>query len=107
MSVNTQHPEYTAARDVWITTRSASAGQDAVKRRGDTFLPGFVPDDPERYKQYLKRAYFMGVTGRTKNSLLGMIFRKAPTYKLPPMLEAALEDIDGAGQSLEQVSKEA
>lgn len=107
MSVNTQHPEYLSARDVWITTRSAAAGQDAVKKREKAFLPGFVPDDPERYKQYLKRAFFMGVTGRTKNSLIGMIFRKAPTYELPTRLEALLEDIDGAGQSLEQVAKEA
>lgn len=107
MSVNTLHPEYTAARDVWITTRSAAAGQQAVKKRGETFLPGFVPKDEDRYAQYLKRAFFMGVTGRTKNSLLGMIFRKSPTYELPPRLEALLENIDGAGQSLDQVAKEA
>lgn len=107
MSVNTLHPEYTAARDVWITTRSAAAGQEAVKKRGKMFLPGFVPDDEDRYQQYIKRAYFMGVTGRTKNSLIGMIFRKAPTYSLPSRLEQIIENIDGAGQSLEQVSKEA
>ncbi len=107
MSVNTNHPQYTRARDVWITTRSAASGQSAIKDRGEVFLPGFVPEDEDRYKQYLKRAYFMGVTGRTKNSLLGMVFRKPPTYELPARLEQILENIDGAGQSLEQVAKEA
>lgn len=107
MAVNTQHPEYALARDVWLTTRAASAGQEAVKRGRTKYLPGFVPEDEDRYNQYIKRAYFMGVTGRTKDSLIGMIFRKPPTYDLPSQLEAILDNIDGAGQSLEQVSKEA
>ena len=107
MSVNTLHPEYIAAQQAWLTTRAAAAGQEEIKRHGKTFLPGFVPDDPARYAQYIKRAYFMGVTGRTKNSLLGMIFRKPPTYTLPPRVESLLENIDGAGQSLDQVAKEA
>ena len=116
--VATQHPEYQRMLPVVRTTRDASAGERAIKygrysaegvslEHTKTYLPDFVPSDDERYKQYLKRAYFMGVTGRTKKALIGMIFRKAPTHKLPPQLEALLEDIDGAGQSLEQVAKDA
>lgn len=105
--VNTQHPEHAVAEEIWELTRAASSGQRAVKAGGRKFLPGFVPEDEQRYEQYKKRAYFMGVTGRTKNSLIGMIFRKSPTYQLPSQIEELLEDIDGAGQSLEQVSKEA
>lgn len=105
--VSTQHPEYGLMLPVVRTTRDASAGDQAIKRRTTTYLPEFVPADEERYTQYLKRAYFMGVTGRTKKSLIGMIFRKAPTHEIPLQLEALLEDIDGAGQSLEQVAKDA
>lgn len=137
MSVNTQHPEYQLAREIWITTRAACEGNEAIKRghagwftfgllsktnpalnqptQSNTtytegakrFLPGFIPDDKERYAQYIQRAYFMGVTGRTRDSLVGMIFRKPPEYTLPTRMEDMLENIDGAGQSLEQISKEA
>lgn len=107
MSVNTQHPQYANFRDVWLTTRAASAGEKAVKDRGKTFLPGFVPKDDERYAQYKKRAYFMGVTGRTKASLVGMIFRKPAEVELPPRIQSMADNIDGAGQSIEQLAKEA
>ena len=84
--VATQHPEYQRMLPVVRATRDASAGERAIKygrysaegvslEHTKTYLPDFVPSDDERYKQYLKRAYFMGVTGRTKKALIGMIFR--------------------------------
>ena len=106
-SVKTLHPRYYLAQDIWRMTRAASAGQKAIKDGATLYLPDFVPADEERYKQYIDRAYYMGVTGRTKNSMIGMIFRKPPTYNIPPAIEALMEDIDGAGQSLEQLAKEA
>lgn len=107
MAVSTAHPDYTAHLNEWLTTRDACAGQAAIKDGQDRYLPHFVPHDEDRYKQYLKRAYFLGVTGRTKRSLIGMIFRKPPTSNLPSRLGTLIEDIDGSGQSLEQVAKAA
>lgn len=106
-NVSNIHPEYAAYRNTWKLTRDAAAGQVAIKRGGELYLPGFVPKDPERYEQYISRAYYMNMTGRTKNSMVGMIFRKPPTEKLPSQIKALLENIDGAGQSLEQLAKEA
>lgn len=107
MTVSTIHPEYAVAKSIWRKTRDASAGEERIKIGDDLYLPRFVPDDKDRYKQYKLRAYFMGATGRTKNALLGMVFRKPPTVELPPAIEALQEDIDGAGMSMEQLSKEA
>jgi len=106
-NVSNTHPEYAAAIPTWRLTRDAAAGQVAVKAGGELYLPGFVPKNEDRYKQYMLRAFYMNVTGRTKNSMVGMIFRKPPQYKLPSQIEALLENIDGAGQSLEQLAKEA
>lgn len=107
MGVSTVHPQYALAENRWQLVRDCVEGQDAVKRQNTGYLPAtFATDDPERYEQYIERAYFMGVTGRTKDALLGMVFRKAPTADLPPAIEALTEDIDGAGQSLTQLSKE-
>ena len=107
MPVTTVHPSYAEMLPIWRLCRDAVEGQASVKRRGKVYLPAVFADaDQARYEQYIERAYFMGVTGRTKEALTGMVFRKAPTQQLPPQLEALIENIDGAGQSLEQLAKE-
>lgn len=107
MSVSTVHPLYSASVNRWRTVRDAVEGQEAIKRGNTRYLPAtFAKLDEERYQQYIERAYWMGVTGRTKDALVGMVFRKPPTKELPPQIEALVEDIDGAGQSLDQLAKE-
>lgn len=107
MPVSLVHPLYAEMSPVWRECRDAVAGQRAVKKGGALYLPAtFADSDPVRYAQYLQRAYFMGVTGRTKEALTGMVFRKSPRVVVPPQIEQFLENIDGAGQSLEQLAKE-
>ncbi len=107
MPVTTVHPEYSAALPRVKLVRDFAKGDFAVKAAGVTYLPGFVPEDKERYAQYLARAYVLGLTGRTKESLAGMIFRKPAEYVVPSAMTALLENIDGAGQSVEQLAKTA
>lgn len=107
MPVSTVHPLYADMLPVWRECRDAVAGQRAIKRGGVLYLPStFAQNDTERYAQYLARAYFMGVTGRTKEALTGMVFRKPPRVVVPSQIEGFLENIDGSGQSLEQMAKE-
>lgn len=119
MPVSTPHPDYTRNLPDWQLVRDCVAGQSAIKRRGTVYLPAsfaedtkdasgtvISPADPVRYRQYIERAYFMGVTSRTKEALTGMVFRKPPTYELPKAVEDLLENIDGAGQSVDQLAKE-
>ncbi|HEY9818185.1 MAG TPA: DUF4055 domain-containing protein, partial [Candidatus Obscuribacterales bacterium] len=61
----------------------------------------------DRYKDYMKRARFLNVTGRTKAALCGAVFRRDPTCELPTAIEYLKEDADGAAESLTQVSKRA
>lgn len=106
MPVYNHHPLYTAAKARWRLVRDCVSGEEAIKLGRTIYLPStFADEDPARYNQYLLRARFMGVTGRTKDALLGMIFRKAPTIELPDRIAAMLENIDGSGQSLEQLAK--
>lgn len=106
MSVSTTHPEYNTYSPIWELTRDACAGERAVKSKKTIYLPAFVPLDVPRYDQYIKRAYYLNFTGRTLDSLIGMIFRKPYKAEIPTQLEPFIENIDGAGQSLEQISKE-
>lgn len=108
MSVKTTHPEYLAKSALWKMVRDACRGDYAIKEGEQTYLPAeFAKAYPDRYAEYKQRAIFMGVTGRTLDSLVGMIFRKPAASKFPTALESLIEDIDGSGQSLEQISKQA
>ena len=108
----TFHPEYSYMLPIVTAVRDACGGDPTVKAKRELYLPADFAKDPvtgkytEHYIGYINRAYFLGVTGRTKESMIGMVFRKDPTVVLPPQMEAFREDIDGAGQSLEQISKE-
>ena len=111
MPVDTTHPEYDEKQTEWQQLRDTVKGEAAVKAKTTTYLPKPNASDTsqanaDRYDAYVKRAVFVEVTGRTKNSLVGAIFRKAPQQQLPADLEYLLENADGSGQSLEQVGKQ-
>lgn len=107
MSVKTLHPDYQFYSPKWRLVRDAVEGESAVKRMPERYLPEFVPSDPERYRRYLQRAYFLGVTGRSRAAMTGMVFRKDPTMEIPEQLQELVFNADGSGQSLEQISKHA
>lgn len=107
MSVTTAHPQYSAFIDLWRRSRDAITGQPAIKAAGTSYLPAsFALTEPAVYQDFLNRAYFLDLTGRTQAALVGMVFRKEPEISLTPKLEAIRENMDGQGQSLEQLSKE-
>lgn len=115
MSVKDTAKGYTEAVRRAKRVRDCVEGQDAVKAAQFIYLP--VPNPQEwdstveskkqaarkRYESYLQRALFVNVTGRTHEGLSGAIMREPPTVKLPPQIEYAMSDCDGAGTSLEQL----
>lgn len=106
MPVTDLHPQYTRWSPEWKKTRAAAGGEQAVKA-----LPGVLPVDfkdtePLRYKAYMDRAYFLGVTGRTKDGMIGMVYRKDATQEIPDAMLPLLENFDGGGNSIEQSGKE-
>jgi len=106
MSVKTLHPDYQLFSPKWRLVRDAVEGEHAVKRAPNRYLPEFVPPDTERYKRYVERAYFMGVTGRTRSALSGMVFRRDPMVASPDEMYGIMENADGSGSSLMQIAKE-
>lgn len=103
MPVSQLHPDYISALPRVKLVRDFSDGDFAVK--AGPYLPGFVPADKDRYEKYKERAYVLGFTGRTKESLVGMIFRNPATIEVPPKMEPILENLDGSGSSIAQVAK--
>ncbi|WP_047301241.1 DUF4055 domain-containing protein [Pseudomonas fluorescens] len=103
-------PEYDAAQSRWRLVRDVCKGSETVKARGDHYLPRPNPHDESdenkaRFATYLMRAVFYNATGRTKNSLVGAVFRTWPTLTVPAAIEYVAKDVDGQGISIYQQSQ--
>lgn len=112
MPIQSVHPQYSDQYARWAANRAACRGQDEVKRATTDFLPDDSAADRSnearaRYARYLLRATWMPVSGYTQQGLIGMVMRRAPEVELPPEIEYATENADGAGLSLDQMAKQA
>lgn len=95
---------------IWDRIWDCIEGQDRIKEKREAYLPKPNPTDrseenAERYNQYLERAVFYGVSGRTLNGLTGQVFNKDPQIELPELLSLLEKDIDGSGVTLVQQAK--
>lgn len=106
MAVDTVLSELADVLDDYKLIRDCIAGQKAVKKGKDAYLP--VPDPLDtstdattRYTHYLTRATFYGATGRTLRGLVGLVFDKDPAVEAPEMLAPVIADASGNGMSLD------
>ena len=125
MPASTKNPTYHMYYDTWQQTRDAVKGSVAIKEKRARYLP--VPDGETgsegatnlryaneehkgtgtlRYRNYIKRAVYTNFTGRTKNALVGAVFRKDPTIVVPAGLEYLIDDATGDGLSINQLAKD-
>ena len=108
MSVNSLHPEITTERIAeWRLLRDAMAGESAIKKRGEVYLPkpsGFKsqPDDGEAaYEAYRKRADFPEILAPSIAAMVGIVHAKETQIEMPEAMAWLWEDADGHGLSLE------
>lgn len=112
MPVDSKHPDLIDVEKDWNQIADCVAGQRAIKKAGQLYLPkpNELDDSQEnatRYKAYKKRAVFHNATARTVSNMVGQCFAVDPVPTMPDTMEAWLEDIDGAGVSINQQSKKA
>lgn len=109
MSVDYIRPEVSEKLAEWAKIRACLSGPTAIRAGKTTYLPMPNPTDTSaenlaRYDQYIARAVWYGVTGRTHKGMVGQAFQKAPVLELPSVLEVMRKDVDGAGVPLLQQS---
>lgn len=104
--------EYSDAAKSWQLVKDCVAGSKAVKEKGTLYLP--MPDPTNDSEQNLAdydalkaRAMYLNITGRTRQGLIGAVFRKTAEVDLPESVKYLIENASGDGTSLEQLSKEA
>jgi len=78
MPVDSTHPEYELNVDRWCLVR------DVVRSHVKHHIPDIDPNDTDRNKRYKDGAQFTNFTARTRNSLVGQVFRKPMVVTLPP-----------------------
>jgi hypothetical protein len=100
MPINTTHPNYDKYSDQWARIRDTFNGGDAVKSRGDKYLPKFQGQSKEQYNAYKMRAVYFDGVERTVRGLVGAVMRVDPIIKAPNRLIALFNDITNTGVSL-------
>lgn len=78
------HPEYEYYRPIWQKIRDAVAGEEEIKRKGETYLRRLKGQNGEDYESYLDRAVFYNMTAQTQNGMVGQVFRRPPTVRNLP-----------------------
>lgn len=103
MPVDTPHPEYHSHSALAAKCLVCYQGQDAVKAKGEVYLPKLdqKQEDPA-YKAYKRRAAFYEATGRTVGGLIGATIRKTPQIVLPEALDGLVmrDDLKRAVRAL-------
>lgn len=100
------HADYEYNCEKWERARDVVAGEDAVKGKGELYLPKLVSQEPSEYNAYKARAKFFGATGRTVSGLHGLMFRKETVINRPPALDPFVADCNLKGKSLAEYSKD-
>ena len=100
MPVTTEHRQYSENKGRWAICRDAVAGEDVIKSRKIKYLPKLSGQNEKEYGAYLSRALWYNASGRTRDGLTGLIFRKKPAVTVPSGMEEYLKDITCSGISI-------
>lgn len=92
MPIDSTRKEYASMSPSWSKCRDVVAGQDAVKAKGQGYLPKLGGQTELEYQSYLFRSSFYNGTARTKEGLVGLVFYKDPDIKVPDAVLKKVED---------------
>ncbi len=79
MPVNSTHPAYDLNLETWQRIRDVIAGDAAIKRGGEKYMPRLDSQSDAEYQAYIGRGFFYNATARTVSGYQGLIFRKDPS----------------------------
>lgn len=99
---------------MWRSIRIAILGAEAMRANAKDYVPhpdkttAETKEGAQRFKDYITRAVWYGATASTVDGMLGQIFARDPVYTGPKnTFDMVLEDVDGAGMSLNQQARDA
>ena len=101
MPINTVYDGYHNAIKKITVVRDFAKGSDAVKAKGEEYLPKLGGQTPDSYESYKTRGYLIPAVSPTAKAIKGSIMRKPPMFD-PVGAEYLLSDFNGAGVSVNE-----
>lgn len=105
MPIETVHPLYIDHNAKVERCRDVIEGTDAVKGKGNTYLPKLEGQTNSEYNAYKNRASFINVSARSLSGYAGIITSKDPTLEYPPEMEPYFEDVSLTKTSFNELFK--
>ncbi len=100
MPVNSTNPEYDANVARWKIVR------DVIRSHVKQYIIPIDPTDKKRTEAYRDGARFVNFTARTKNGLVGAVFRKDVVVQLPTAIQYLEDDATGYDMGLTKLAQE-
>lgn len=92
------HPNYVYNLPDYQKIRDCYNGERAIKAANVTYLPKLKAQSEEDYRNYLVRALFFPVTGKTVTTMVGLATVKPPKVVAPDLMEAYFKDSESGYQ---------
>lgn len=105
------HPEYDAVRPLWDQMRVTSAGEQAVKGAGSTYLPKTMGQEADAvngqkyYDAYKTRAVYYEYLRDTQSDMIGLLTKEPTTFEVPPRLEPYIERASSEGEGISELQR--
>lgn len=100
MGIDSTHPLYDESKEKWTRVRDSFLGSDAVKVKGEIYLPKLSSQDKTEYGAYVLRAMYVNAIKNTVQGLVGAVMRVDPVINAPDRILELAEDITGTGVTL-------
>ena len=95
------HPQYIHHLPDYVKIRDCYEGERAIKAKGAAYLPRLKAQSQEDYDNYLTRALFFPVTGKTVTTMVGMATTKPPKVVSSEVMAPYFKDSESGYQFTE------
>jgi hypothetical protein len=100
MGIDSTHPLYDDSKDKWTRVRDSYLGSDAIKSKGEIYLPKLSSQEKGEYDAYVMRSMYVNAIKNTVQGLVGAVMRINPVINAPDRIMELAQDITGTGVSL-------
>ena len=100
MGIESTNPLYRETQNKWTRVRDSFLGSDAVKEKGEVYLPKLSSQSKKEYEAYVLRAMYVNAIKNTVQGLVGAVMRINPVINAPDRIMELAQDITGTGVSL-------
>lgn len=100
MGIDSTHPLYDDSKEKWTRVRDSFLGSDAIKSKGEIYLPKLSSQEKAEYDAYVMRSMYVNAIKNTIQGLVGAVMRINPVINAPDRIMELADDITGTGVSL-------